>query len=300
MPVTKGKDHYKREIVEACPVDLYAPLHTVMNDYPHRLGNPGRGCSSPTLAAKSDYILDSRITDPEITNRDVLSRAEDLDADYIVPADTLTDRAATTGAVSQFMEMLPEYDTDAEVIIPLQHDSEEVDMGTDYDRDHIEHYQNLAEVLEDHGRDIEEHKVAIGGVVHWSNTHQLEVAVDLREYCGTTQDIHGLGIGFDWHWMTVIRKVPWLFNSIDNSRSGNQIRNGKILTPEMDVMTYKNPRGKNSTVLSAMLTEHSLYMANYLMTEYCKPEDAPNDLSILPEDMRQLVVKHIEWRQVEA
>ena len=296
--MTKGKAHYMQAVLDDSPVELFAPNHTVMVDYPYRLGNPGQGCSSPTLAGKSTYILDSRITDPDIGNVDVLERAEEIDCDYVVPADVMADREKTSEAIREFFQLLPDYDIGgAEVIIPIQHDGDVGGMGDSYDKDHVKHYQEVKNILEEFNRDIKDHKVAIGGVVKWDNPEQLQVSIMMREHTGIHQDLHGLGVGFDWDWTCIIRTLPWLFDSIDNSRSGQQIRNGKILSPELEVMTYKNPRGKNSTFLNALLQEHSLYMAVYLMTSYVRDTDAPTDVAGLPDDLREQVVAHMEWRE---
>jgi len=66
------------------------------------------------------YIADSDINDPDSGNAAVLELATELDADYMLPADTLGDPEATATAVAEFRDLRPQYDTDATTLYPLQ------------------------------------------------------------------------------------------------------------------------------------------------------------------------------------
>jgi len=82
-----GFFHRIELILEKCPIDIYLASSNA-HPWPFRLqhyseANPAAFHSSPTR------ILDSDITNPDISNRDLLKKAVELDATYVVAKDFL-------------------------------------------------------------------------------------------------------------------------------------------------------------------------------------------------------------------
>lgn len=266
--MTKGEQHFKDNILEGAFAEFYAADHTVMCNYPLRLGNAKKGSSSPTIAAKSTYILDSNIAEDDIDNERVVTRGMDIEADIVVPNDSLGNPTETTEEILDMFDLLDEYGYQPEVIIPLQHDNETT---------HREHYEIIRERLDETGRDIRNHRLAVGGVKDSGFSEQLQATISVREHVGEEMDIHGFGFGANWNWLVAIRRCPWLIDSFDNSSSVQQTNNGSLLRPDMETITYKMPRGTNSTVLYSMLREFQYYLVSYLISPGVRESDAPTE-----------------------
>lgn len=284
--MTKGVGHYKEVILRDSYLDIIAATNTAMMEYPLRLGSVNE--SSPTVAERSDlYILDSNFRDDDVGNEEVVERAEYLDADIIIPADELHDPQQTTMQILDMFWQLHEREYSPRVLIPLQPGEE---------TNHVDHYNELREGLAEFGIDISDHLIAVGGVFQWSFEEQLEAIISVREHLGDDAHIHGLGIGFSEQWVYTIRKCPWLLDSIDSSSSYQNVVNGRLIDSDFNRMDFARPRGTNSTVLSVMLREFTLYMFNYMMGPHIREEDAPTELSPAHRGAKRLIDGHLNKR----
>jgi len=290
--MSKGVEHYKSRIIAESFAKFYASDNTAMLDYPLRLGNAKKGSSSPTIAEKSDYILDSGIGNENVGNREVFERGKEIDADKLVPADVLNSPGETTERVVELFEMLNGDDGySAEVIVPLQ-------CGEGVS--HADHYESLRGELSDIGVDITNHRLAVGGIKDWDFPEQLRALALVREHVGLDIDIHGFGMGADWNWLVAIRKCPWLVDSFDNSTNVKMSNNGSILNPQLERIDYRLPRGKNSTCLYSMIRESIYYMVSYLITPFVRDTDAPEKFRIDDDELIEsihVLSNHREWKE---
>lgn len=155
--MTRGQDYYLDNIVSDAHVRVFASTNTAMMEYPYILGHPDE--CSPTLSSMADeYVMDSKITDTSVTNDDVLRRAEDIGADVVTPADEMYEPDLTTDRIVDLLTQLSEMDYDPTVMLPLQ-PSENGEEST-----HVDHYYELCGVLADHGFDIKDYRLSVGGI----------------------------------------------------------------------------------------------------------------------------------------
>lgn len=282
--MTKGQDHYLQNILEDAWVRVFASTNTAMMTYPYLLGHPDE--SSPTLSDMCEtYIMDSKIGDSSVTNEDVIRRSKYLDADVVTPADVMHDPETTTErVVDLFSRLADEENYDPEVLIPLQ-------PNHDCGNNHVDHYYSLRDELRDHGINVKDHRLSVGGIKEWSGTKQLDAVIGVRKAAGEDQFLHALGLGTSHDWISVLRQYPWLLDSLDMTSVMQDVVNaGKLLTPSGNRVDYRTPRGTNSTVLMTMLREYVLYMMSYVLGPHPNPEDVPTE--IVDEDVKAILSKH--------
>lgn len=270
--MTKGQDYYRQNIFDDAWVDIYTATNTAMFTYPRVLGNPDE--CSPTLADMAEtYIMDSKIMDESVTNEDVIRRGKHVGADVVTPADVLHDPETTTERIIDlFVQLADVDDFTPDVLVPLQ-------PRPEADWNHVDHYHQVCATLEDHGLDITDYRLSVGGVKQWSSRDQLQALLEVREVAGSEQYIHGLGFGATRDWIAVLRQYPDLVDSVDMSSVVQDIVNSNVLlNPEMERVEYPLPRGKNSTVLSVMLREFVLYMMNYFLGPHVRESDVPTEV----------------------
>jgi hypothetical protein len=267
--VTRGQDHYRENIIESCPVQLFTATNQAMLEYPYVLGTPDE--SSPTLSRQADvYIMDSDIEDETVRNDRVLERAMDHNADWIVPADVLHDQATSTDRILDLFVRLDDVAYDPDVLVPLHPDDS---APEDVTRTHLDHYWDVRDALGDHGIDLDEKRLSIGGVADWEPVPQLEATLDVRTTVGD-QHIHGLGIGPENDWFVAMRRHH-IYDSLDCSSITRDLVNGTILDADLERRDYGVPRGNNSTVVSVMFREATWYLMNYLLTPQADERDIP-------------------------
>lgn len=265
--MTRGKEYYKDEIIQNCPVDVVVASNTAMLEYPYRLGHVDE--SSSGISERSQrYIMDSKIGDGSKTNQDVLEAAERTDADWVVPCDVVGDVEKTVGKTVEMFLQWYEYDVDADIVVPLQSDDA-------YTR--VDHFELVADKLDAIGVDVRDCPVAIGGVMEKTPYEQIQTAMDVRRGIGDDVYIHLFGGGCSLPWVVTIREYPHLIDGLDMSSIVTEVvQAGRLVTPSFDRVEFTSPRGTNSTVLTTMLREHQLYMLNYLMGPDIREEDAPS------------------------
>jgi len=268
--MTKGKSYYKEQIVENSYVDFYSASNTVMMDYPLRLGNPKKGSHAPGTAERADtFILDSGIGHEEIGNEDVIRVANKLEPDCIVAADVFGDPEATTERIAEMVTLLQSEDIDSNLIVPLQYDET---------TSHSDHYEEISTLLSRMGEDISDHWIAAGGIKEETTHEQLQKVANLRLHVGDEAHIHGFGLGRRYNWIVIMREVPWLLDSVDDSTGTQTAVNGKLVNMDCEQIPYQLPRGKNSTVLKALSQELMEYLYPYLLGPDIAPSDAPTEL----------------------
>ena len=281
--MTRGMDYYQEQIIENCPVDVVAASNTAMMPYPLRLGHVSE--SSPSICDRSDrYILDSQISSDDVTTTDVLERGADIDTDWVVPVDELNDPTTTTDRVVEMFIERENYDYHPDILVPLQ---------SNMFFSHVDHYHSLSDELSDYGFELEG-PLAVGGVKEESASTQIECVMDVKETVGDTF-VHLLGGGYSLDWVVAVRECPGMIDGLDMSTAVKSIvRGNRLVTPEMDHVSYPQPRGSNSTVLSSMLREYVLYLLNFLMGPDIRESDAPS-LEQASDETRKLISA---WKEV--
>jgi len=269
--MTRGQDYYRETILDDAWVTVFTATNTAMFTYPYVLGNPEE--CSPTLADISrTYIMDSKIGDDAVGNERVIERGKDIGADIVVPADVIGDVEMTIERTIDMLSLVEKEESyDPQVVIPLQQDDEHT---------HVEHYERVAAKLWEHGYDVSDYIISVGGVKDAASHEQLRILCELRERVGEDQYIHGLGFGATANWIATLRRAPTLVDSIDMSSVVQDVVNAKkLLTPDMERVDYKLPRGQNSTVLSVMLREFVLYMMMYYLGPHPNEKDVPTEIT---------------------
>jgi hypothetical protein len=258
--MTRGKDYYLSEIIDAAPVQLFTATNTAMMEYPYVLGRVGE--SSPTLSAQADiYIMDSGIGDDTETS-DVVAVATKHDADIVVPCDVLGNQVETT---EKTIEMLTQTeDMDVSVMIPLQENT---------NNSRVAHYQQTRDTANEYGFSIDDNPIAVGGVKDSGSVTQISEAIALRNAVGDNTHIHVFGGGATADWIATMRRCPDLIDSCDSSSISSYIINGHMINHKLDTVSFEIPRGSNSTALTTWLREFTLYYLNYLIGPYAREED---------------------------
>lgn len=260
--MSKGKDYYRKKIIEDSPVQLFTATNTAMLEYPYVVGHPNE--KSPTLSSQANmYVMDSGIGDSAFDNDDVIEAAESVNADVVVPKDVLHDTRETTAAV---VDMAARVDnTDMTMWVPTQSDGRLT---------RVQHYQEIADELSDMGLSIRDYRVAVGGIRDETIEDQILECVTLNSRTPEQQEIHAFGCGFHSDWVAALRHQPSLVDSIDTSSVARYVNNGSSIDGRMNASEHVMPRGTNSTVLSVMERERILYMFNHLVSDNVHSEDA--------------------------
>lgn len=233
--------YYRRleHILTECPLDLYA-ASTLKQPWPHRLQRADE-CAPASYWRSPKRILDSAITAPELSNRDVLREAITKHATAVVAKDYLPfeayhalyeqDRlsekqlrvvealereyednvAATTASIEAFLD---EHDPD-------RHPPAFIPLHPPYD----EHYREVAPFVKDSHVD---ERYMLGGLKDASSERRIEELLAFREVAGPEPTAHGLGWGLSTDLVRLVREEPELLDSVDNSTT-TQIRNGQIV-----------------------------------------------------------------------
>lgn len=144
----------------------------IPHDYPLVLQKPATGSRRIRNTADT-YIFDSGIGD-DTTTAQVLDRAHELDADYVIPCDELHDQEATTAAIREFDRLHPAHPCDATPLIPLQ-------------PPHADHYHDHPERTH----------YCLGGMAgpDVSDAQAVRWIRAFRRVAGPDPYVHGLGIG---------------------------------------------------------------------------------------------------------
>jgi len=202
---------YRRAILDACPIDIYVSSNIRTYWWPYRLQHVGYAEAGVRWMASKGYILDSNVNDQSVTNADVLDRAADLEATYVIPKDYRDDQARTTESVLEFLELYDDHDFGADFtrtptpMIPLQ---------PPYDT----HYQQL---------DSFDHYV-LGGIKDRDPEDQLAAIRQFRAVAGDDVHAHALGMGASLELIQELRADPGLLDSLDLSTPEQLARGGAI------------------------------------------------------------------------
>lgn len=147
-------------------------------------------------------IIDSDPEDPDVTTKDVLDCAVELDAEVASLADVYHDMEATVDSLLTGLEVYDDHEFSGEVLLPLQNPF-------------IECYQELGEP---------DCLLGIGGLKDAITSRRIEAAENLRNHVGDDMWIHGFGWGPSDGMAEEIRSQPNLIDSMDYSTPIQNVR----------------------------------------------------------------------------
>lgn len=236
------------KVISHSPVKVYLASYINRYWYPYRLQHAGK--AKTWLQDESlETILDSGISDEEIGNRETLDTAHEANADYVVPADVLHNRAQTTEAVREFMRMYESHPCRAKPLVPLQ-------------PPHEKHYQELSGFS---------HYV-LGGLATAGPQEQLKAIRAFRDVAGYGVYAHGLGLGASLTLVRALRENPRLLDSFDLSTNEQVVIGEKIPDKSWSQQDFKYPRGENSSTVRAQYAKAVALQLNYMLGPFCEDQ----------------------------
>ncbi len=219
-------------------------------NYPYRLVPVDR-VGDRMRNASQQLMIDSSINDPTMDNKEVIEKAIEYDAQYVIPKDYWGEIDKTQESLEAFHELYQQSGCEATVLWPLQ-------------PPHDEHYKKYE------GFFSKVSHFAVGGVKDADPEEQIEAVKTVRDAVGPYKHVHGLGMGCS---ETVIESI-WnnhgLMDSMDTSTFERLPGFGKTANAEWEQLGKKNkftmPQGDDIFTLNAVMTEYLVYMANYQLT----------------------------------
>lgn len=223
-------------------------------DYPYKLEKyPGSEAIRDTCV---ELVIDSNIHDPSVTNADILERAYDRRADYVVAKDYPGKPHKTAESLREFLEI---YEENGDVyghitpIAPIQ-------------PPHRETYTQYEGIYEEFPI------LGVGGLRTETPHRQLTAVKNLREVA-STQSIHGFGMGGTLDFVKTVRDNPGLIDSVDLSTPERSAKNGTELNALLNQTESRVPHGESSSELRSVTAERNLLVLNYLYSDLVDDEE---------------------------
>lgn len=189
------RDEYLNALRDAAHVRLYLSA----NDgarlwWPWRIHPPSEA-TERYRATCEHYVIDSDPLDDDVTTRDVLDRACEVDADVASLQDVYQDKAATVDSLLTGLEVADDHRFGGTLLLPLQ-------------APYVACWRELGEPTEEW--------LGIGGLKDAPAHDRLAAARSLRDAVGADVWMHGFGWGVDGI-ASDIRRSPGLLDSLDYS-----------------------------------------------------------------------------------
>lgn len=270
-----GFFHRIELILDACPIDIYLASSNA-HPWPFRLQHYGE-VNHAAFHSSPTQILDSEINNPGISNKDILLKAVEFDATYVVVKDylpfdqydygnlsedeqqTLDDLMsrygdgveATTASIQEFADL---YD-------PALHPTPFIPLQPPYD----EHYREVAPIVEKSELPA---RYMLGGLKDAGPQRQIRQLHAFRDVAGPEPVAHGLGWGLQPSMVSEIRENPQLLDSIDNSTPNRGYRNGKMVDKNWQTKDWDHPKGTWATVVGGVAEMLQLLSVAHRLTEF--------------------------------
>lgn len=189
------RQEYLRRLVDGAHVRLYLSANDGARLYwPWRMHPPKEATESYRDACEH-YVIDSDPLDDDVTAKDVLDKAQALDAEVASLQDVYQDKDATVESLLAGLEVADDHAFDGTLLLPLQ-------------APYAECWRELGEPTE--------HWLGIGGLKDARPKARLKATESLRETVGEQPWIHGFGWGVEGL-ASEIRNRPELLDSLDYS-----------------------------------------------------------------------------------
>lgn len=235
-------------VVSHCPIKVFVASYIDRYWYPYRLQHAEK--AKPWAKDESlELILDSAIGDDSVGNKETLDKAHELNADFVIPADTLNDQAATTEAINEFVEIYESHPCNSTPMIPLQ---------PPYDEHYRQHDQFSHYTL--------------GGIATSDPEEQLREIRRFRREAGRYVYAHGLGLGASLRTIKALREDPTLLDSFDLSTPEKVIRGEKLPDKTWKQGEFHYPTGEDSSTIPAQYASAVTLQLNYMLGPFCDDE----------------------------
>lgn len=236
------------KVISHSPVKVFVASYIPRYWYPYRLQHAGKA-RDWAKDESLEVIVDSAIMEDDIGNVETLDRADELNADYVIPNDTLHDQAATTDAVREFVREYEQHECAATPLIPLQ-------------PPYHEHYRELSQFS---------HYV-LGGIATADPETQLAEIRRFREEAGRYVYAHGLGLGASLTLIKALRDDPTLLDSLDLSTPEQVIRGEKLPDKTWQQRPFEYPTGADSSTVRAAFASAVTLQLNYMLGPFCNDD----------------------------
>lgn len=238
------------QIINASPVKVFSASgggQSSRYHYPYKLESVPNSSESVRDTCR-EYIVDSGIIDPTVTNDEILNMAARRNATYVVPKDYLYNQPATTESVYDFLDRYEQHDCQAKPLIPLQ-------------PPHAGHYDELNEFSH----------YALGGLKNESPSAQVDALESFREIADD-EYVHALGFGGSLKFVKAVRENPELVDSVDLSTHEMAVMNDRLPDKTWEQQSFEFPRGEESTTVRAAFASSVLLELNYMLSPLCDDE----------------------------
>lgn len=237
-------------IIDACHVDYYLSASDACRIFwPFRM-QPYHEADKRYSRNAEKYVIDSSITEPQITNKDILDKGVELDAEVVLLKDFLEFKnyeisdeqseeknqaikelkenysdnyEASLDNIREGMKLAERHEYDGEVWIPLQ-------------PPHSKMYKQLGSPS----------KVALGGIKDASPSAKIKHLEMFHNEVGDIETLHCLGFGATEEFITYVSENPDVVDSIDSqtpmSKAINRTNVGKgeeVSTPIGSYLEYR-------------------------------------------------------------
>jgi len=193
---------YRKDLIRACPVDIYIGSNMATYFYPYRCQDVGHAWQKVRHIAKWGYILDSDYDDDDVTNDQIIETAREVDPTFVVPKDYPGEQRRTFHSTIDFLDKWDDVDHPARVLIPLQPPFEESYPS-------VNQYDNYA----------------LGGLKPLPPAEQVEHLKRANEVMDDDDYVHAFGLGACRDLVDAIRACPDLVDSLDLSTPERMAKN---------------------------------------------------------------------------
>lgn len=266
-------------LLDACPIDIYA-ASSLKHPWPYRLQNAAE-CYPASFWRSPHRLMDSAITAPELSNRDVLEHALERHATAVAAKDFLPfeeyerlyengelseaqidvvrslqrhhgdHRQATTDSVREFVDV---YD-------PELHPPAYIPVQPPYP----DHLESVYPIIEESNLD---HRYMLGGLAEEPPARRIAGARAFRTAVGYQPTAHGLGWGLEDDLLAAVRDDPRLIDSVDNSSPAQAVQNDQILNKHWQSTDCAHVDGQYQNAVGGAFEFAMLVQATHRLTEF--------------------------------
>ncbi|MEZ3117863.1 hypothetical protein RYH80_18250 [Halobaculum sp. MBLA0147] len=252
--------------------------------YPYRLAHVGK--VFPKLRESCyELMIDSDVSDPSVTNDDILADAAKYHADYIFPKDYAGKPEETLASLENF---LSQYESHTDV-----------------------HGKVVPVIQPDHARHLKAHKgfydqfshLALGGLHGFTPEEQVAIINDVRDVIGPHKHLHAFGVGTSLKLIRAIRNRDPFVDSLDCATAEKAVFNGGVVDRRGKQQPFDLPNGDGVSAIRGQFASSILLMLNYLVgpdvnTETLEQDYEESDLKTVQEMVTDTDVRSrhdIEW-----
>jgi hypothetical protein len=240
-------------VAENTNARVFSASYNPRYGYPYRLMHAA--AVDPAVREQCyELIVDSSYNDASVSNRDVLSAAIDVNADYVMPKDFPGEPERTFESLQEFVSLYREVDCNAIVMAVLQ-------------PPYCAHYEAHQQFYDQFSH------FALGGLHAFDTPRdQIDAIRSFRETVGDHRYIHAFGVGTSLEMVRALRADEPFVDSIDTSTPERAIKNGQLPDRTWKQVDFEVPRGTDSTTIRAQYSSAVLYQLNYMLSRLVDDE----------------------------